>query len=116
MKSIKQIEQDMDAIQTAISTGLDLKKIHITRMKKKYAFLKVCKMYLQTTPTRDFLDKEKERLSTRVNLINAGYVPDKRLIQANMRKEEQAEHRDYNKIMGLPKIKEQLKSIIFLLS
>jgi hypothetical protein len=117
MKSIKKIEQEMNNIQVEISTNSkEYTETAINRMKKRHSFLCVCKMYLESKPTDDFLEKEKERLSTRINLINAGYEPDQRLIDAGLKKEEQSEHKDYNKIMGLPKIKEQLKSIQFLLS
>lgn len=115
MKTINQVVQEMNEIQVAISTGSH-KQIQISRMKKRYSFLKLCKMYLKEEPTNDFLYKESERLSNRVDLINKGYKPDQRLIDANLRKEEQAEHKDYNKIMGLPKVKEQLRAIQFLIS
>lgn len=116
MKSIKQIQDEMNSIQVEISTGKDLSDTMINRLKKRYSFMVMCKMYLESNPTVEFLDKEKDRLSNRVNLINAGYEPNQRLIEANLRKEEQAEHNDYNKIMGLKLVKDQLQSIKFILS
>lgn len=116
MKSIKQLQQEMANIQVQISTEDDLSTPAINKLKKRYSFLKLCIMYLEEKPTIEFLDKEKDRLTNRVNLINAGYEPDKRLIASGLKKEEQAEHSDYNKLMGMPKLKEQLKSISFLLS
>ncbi len=115
MKSIKSIEQEMTNIQVSLSTE-EHKKSVISRMKKRHSFLLTCKMYLKTNPTTEFIHKEKERLITRINLINAGYTPDKRLIDNGFRKEEQKEHADYNKIMGLGKCKDQLKAISFLIS
>jgi len=116
MKSISQIDNEINGLQVQLSTSKDLKKSDVTKIKKRHSFLKICKMYIESNTTHEFLNKEKDRLQNKVNLINAGYVPDKRLINSGLKKEEQKEHQDYNKIMDLPKFKEQLRSVIFLLS
>ena len=116
MKTATQIQKEMDALQVEISTNKDLTKPQRTRIRKRYQFLNLCKTYIQGEPTKEYLQKEKDRLNNKVNLINAGYIPDQRLIDACLKKEEQKEHKDYNKIMGLAKFKDQLRSIQFLLS
>ena len=116
MKSIKKIEQEMDSIQVEISTNsVYYKETDINRMKKRYIFLKMCYMYIESSPTDDFLNKEKDRLLNKINLINAGYEPNMKLIERGLKKEEQDEHKFYNKIMNVSKFKEQLKCINFLI-
>lgn len=114
MKTATQIKAEMDSLQVELSTR-DLKKQQIAKIKKRYAFLKVCMAYINSEPTHEFLHKEKERLNNKINLINAGYIPDQRLIDSGFKKQEKKEHQDYNKIMSLDKFKEQLKSINFLI-
>jgi hypothetical protein len=42
----------------------------LNRAKKRIQFLKVCKAYLESEPTTEFLNKEKERLEKRLRLID----------------------------------------------
>jgi len=116
MKQVIKIKSEMTDLQVEISTGKDLKRAQIKRLKTRYQFLQLCVSYLQTEPSVDYIKKEKERLQNKINLINAGYFPDKRLIEAGLRREEQKEHKQYNKIMSLDKFKAQLKAINYLLS
>jgi len=115
MKSAIEIKNEMTSLQSELCTK-GLNKTEISKIKKRFEFLKICKAYVETEPTHDFLHREKERLQNKIKLINAGYKPDKRLIDMGFKKEEQRDHLDYNKIMGLPKFKEQLRSINFMLS
>jgi len=114
MKSSTEIKNEMLSLQSELCTK-GLKKTEISKIKKRYEFLKICKMYIESGPTHDFLHKEKERLQNKIKLINAGYKPDKRLIANGFKKEEQKEHKDYNKIMGIDKFKAQLKGIQYLI-
>ena len=115
MKTERQLKEEMDSIQVDLSTK-DLKKMQISRLKKRYSFLKLCVHYLQSQPTKEFLQSEKERLNNKINLINAGYVPNEMYLKQGLHKEEKKEHKDYNKIMSMAKYQEQLKSIKFLIS
>lgn len=115
MKKVSKLTEEMDLIQVEISTG-DLKKNEISKLKKRYSFLKLCVSYIQSNPTSEFLQNEKKRLSNKIKLINDGYIPNKRFLEQGLYKEEKKEHKDYNKIMGIDKWKEQLKSIVFLIN
>jgi len=116
MKTITEIQKEMDSIKVdMMSNTKNISKSDKTKLKKRHQFLTICKMYLESNPTEEYLVKEKERLNSRVTAINKGYVPDKRLIEAGLKKEERKEHADYNKIMGLTKTRNQLQSIKFLL-
>jgi len=116
MKTITAVQKEMDSIKVdMMSNTKNISKSDRTKLKKKYEFLAICKMYLEHNPTEEYLMKEKERLSSRINAINKGYIPDERLIESGLKKEERKEHADYNKIMGLTKTKNQLQSIQFLL-
>jgi len=115
MKSSIEIKNEMTSLQADLCTK-GLKKMEVSKIKKRYEFLKICKMYIESNPTHEFLHKEKDRLQNKINLINAGYKPDQKLIDRGFKKEEQKEHKDYNKIMGIAKFKEQLKGIQYLIS
>jgi len=116
MKTITIIQKEMGSIQVDLSSSKGLSKSDVTKLKKKYSFLKMCKMYLESNPTEEYLLKEKEKLNARINAINSGYIPDQRLIDAGLKKEERKERADYNKIMGITKTRNQLQAIKFLLS
>ncbi len=115
MRSLVEIKAEMDGIQVALSTGKKLTKEFIAKEKKRYSFLKLCKVYLEGDPLEGFIKAEKMRIQNRIKVINEGYKPNQRLIDAELKKEERKEHKDYNNIMGLPKCKQQLKAINFLL-
>lgn len=82
------------------------------RLKKDFDWLKVCYMYLTTNPTELFLEQEKDRLANRLRLIESGYVYDERQTLDAQKKDK----KDYEKTMGVAKIKEQLKTIKFILN
>ncbi len=116
MKSIRELQQEMDNIQVEISTNMKAyTEVQVNRMKKRFAFLGMCRAYLESLPTEDFLNKEKDRLNNKINLINAGYVPNQKLLDAGLNKQEQEEHKEYNKLMNMAKWKGQLKAIKFLI-
>ncbi len=115
MRTAVSIKAEMDSIQVSLSTGRGLTKQFIAKEKKRHSFLKLCKAYLEGDPAHEFIAKEKKRIQERIKLIDAGYKPNQRLIDAELVKEERKEHADYNKIMGMQKCKDQLKAINFLL-
>jgi hypothetical protein len=115
MKKVKQIKEEMNNIQVELSTGKHESQTLINRIKKKYQFLGLCKWYIESNPTEEFIGKEKERLVNKISLINDGYIPNERLIAHGLIKQEAEERKDYHLIMNTKKFKEQLKAINFLI-
>ena len=76
------------------------------RNKLRQSFLKTCLLYINTQPKEDYLKSEAERISNRINLL----LKDK---DFNNNKKAKAE---YEKEMGIVKIRKQLTTINFLLN
>lgn len=89
-------------------------KKEITALRKRLPFIKTCILYLELSPSEEFIQKEKDRISNLIEAVNKRYseLPknDKMtLSEANkMKKEFEA---DYE----VPKYKSQLKALNFLL-
>lgn len=128
MKSLNEIEKEIkfiiDLNENERINRVGQKKSVIDRRKKRIAFLKLCKEYLSSSPTQDFLSKEKERIENRITAIETSYnvnsldpsLKVKKTRKGFTSKNELEIMKDYKKVMGIPELKEQLKSITFLLN
>lgn len=89
-------------------------KATIKRDKTRQAFIKTCLLYINTSPNEDYLKREAERISNRINLLLKGYRPldDERHTKSQITKHKN----EYEKEMGVPKIRKQLTTINFLLN
>jgi hypothetical protein len=108
----------MRSVEQIISVIEQLKESDFDEMKpaKKKAvfnrinFLITCQRYLESKPSEDFLRKEESRLSRRIDLIDKGLHA---YCQSSVSK---SAKRDYEKENGIPTLKEQLKTIKYLLN
>lgn len=91
MITIKTVTQQISEILNV--ERKDLKPSQETALKKKLAFLTQMKNYLESNPTEAFLEKEKDRLIHRLNLLKGDYpsLPDVD------KKTEQAAIKEYEK-------------------
>lgn len=76
----------------------------IKKMKARKEYLELCISYLKTNPTPEYIAKEKQRLLNRNDLIMKG-------LPSNASKKEK---RDYEKLMDLPKVRLQLRTLNFI--
>jgi len=65
MKTIKAINKEIEEIVS--------KAFPTTRDKNRVAFLRQCVRYLETEPSQEFLDSEKERLKREVQVLENRY-------------------------------------------
>lgn len=106
MKEVKSIQTEIDSLLEELKHAEKDKPLF-----KRLQFLKVCKMYLETNPSEDFIKKEKSRLSKRIQLLRDGYSgykakdPDPKKWKS-----------EYNKATGLNQLNVQLRTINFLLN
>lgn len=129
MKSAEFLQKEINSIIDATATNnqeiaklrkvenindLDRKRIKsikaaIKRDKTRQAFLKTCLLYINTSPNEDYLKREVERISNRINLLLKGYRPldDERHTKSQITKHKN----EYEKEMGVPKIRKQLTTI-----
>lgn len=112
MKNIKEIQKEVDEIIEAIKESRGKKKGEsgfltsgaIKKFMSRKDYLNVCMDYLRTNPTTEFIQKEKDRLLKRNDLIM------KEMPERLGKKEK----RDYEKLMDLPKIRLQLRTLQFI--
>lgn len=136
MKSLQEIQKEIDLIFEASETErknkTEQKKSVITRRKKRIVFLRTCIAYLQSGATENFLLKEKERLENKISAIQLSFVADDidpkyaikkgdvikngELVRGNVSKNELELKNDYEELMGVDVIHEQLKMIDYLLN
>jgi predicted nuclease with TOPRIM domain len=107
MKKLKDIKTEMELLMA--TNGGNESSINAAR--KRLQFLSVCKNYLETKPTEDFLLQEKERIKKRISLLEE-WFPAYKGISTDQRKW----RAEYNKETGVGTLKTQLKTINFLLN
>jgi len=89
-------------------------KAAMKRDKSRQAFIKTCLLYIKTQPNEDYLKKEADRISNRINLLMEKYKP---LTDSRFTKSQVSVHKkSYEKEMGIPKIRTQLTTLNFLLN
>ena len=116
MKTIKKLQSEMDSVKSEIENyqKIDTPE-NIRRVKKcrtRFSHLKWCKQYIESNPTQAFLEKERDRLSNRINKFLENYIEP---VMAN-KSEATKEKKAFEKDMGIPKIRKQLTAINFLLN
>lgn len=116
MKTIKKLQSEIDDKLSDIN---NYNKSNDPKIKKKLkpaklrlAYLKMCMMYVESQPTVEFIMKERDRLSDRVTAFLNVYEEPK-----NVTGTLGAKHRkDYEREMGIPKIRKQLTALKYLLN
>ena len=115
MQTEKQLKKEIDNILSEIKEAgkIDSKESGKLerKLKKKLQYLKTCLLYLETRPTKTFLEKEKDRLLNRINLIQKQLE-----IPENVARSEATKIRSkFEKQWDVPKLKTHLSTINFLL-
>jgi len=121
MKNVKDLQKEIDEI-TANKKRKEkevgyLKPGVIKKMRARKDYLATCIAYLNTNPTQEFIQKEKERLMKRNNLIMEDLPKEQKFTnkdgKLNLKAHKKAK-RDYEKLMGLPHIRLQLRTLQFI--
>ena len=113
MKTIKQLREDIAEITNTIEKT-DLTVSVENRLRKRILFLRHCIMYLETKPDRDFLVKNMEGLEKFINAkMEQLVIPNEdKLTRPQISKIK----KDYEEMFAIPKMREQVKAIRFLLA
>ncbi|MET7253441.1 hypothetical protein [Dyadobacter fermentans] len=86
--------------------------------KKRIEYLNECVLYLETSPTEEFLEREVKRLEANIVYIDKQF--DKWLsrqhFSAQAPHQRQKSKKTFEKESGIPKLRQQLKTIEFLLN
>jgi len=106
LRSVKEIEYD---IQNILSNHSNPKGL----LKQKYEMLKVCRLYILTNPSIEFIQKQLENANMKLlKIIEAG--PKEELYRFT-----EAYKKDmdiYQKKEAVPHIRQQIKALEYLLS
>ena len=112
MKNINELIEECGSISAEILLNKNRKRGEVgyitpggvKKMKARKEYLTTRISYLQTNPSPEFLKKEKDRLLNRNNIIMEGMpkIADKKT------------KREYEKLMDLPKIRLQLRTLNFI--
>lgn len=117
---IPNLVSQMERLQIGINKSKTDKETSLLRkqkktMKKRLEFLTFCRNYIETNPSPDFVKKESERLTNRINMFMKNYEPPKNA-ETMFLKDVKAHKKAFEKEMGIPKIKTQLTTLNFLLN
>lgn len=112
MKTIPQIKKEIEEISNTLKTQ-ELKKPEERKLRKKIPYLRTCILYLETTPSPSFLKQEIERIENKITLRMSGFVlegvdqmPKSFALKAR---------KNYEKQYDVPKLREQVRTMRFLL-
>jgi hypothetical protein len=117
MKSASELKTEIAAIIKEIDTerGCQTKESDraVKKLESRLEYVKTCLLYIESAPQEGYLEKERSRLENRVNLFMEGYVG---IDAERFSKSEVTKHRkEYEKEMGIPKLRKWLSTLNFLL-
>jgi hypothetical protein len=108
MKTIQEIKNEIRELERTPQG--ELKSAEFKKILTKIDNLKTLVKYLETNPCEKFIEKEIERLKNRITKTQVGFVsqwePDTKYYKK--------ERANYLKEMGVPKLRQQLQSLLFL--
>ena len=116
MKTINDINKKMAEAHKLLveSSKIDTKKAKniCKRLNKQLRFLKLIKTYLESNPRPEFVQSELETITMRIGRIDEGY-----LVWAAGRAitSYKDPKKAYTNEMGLPQLKEQMKTLKYIL-
>ena len=125
MKTVQFFKDEISKIKNEMQTAKDLlsqpkldEKVAkqqrgvIKRGKKKIEEYTFFMRYVETNPTKEFLEKESDRLCNRINLLSENLRP---IGETNMSKSVYSKYKkDYEKGLDIPKLRKQLAAVNFL--
>ena len=118
MKTIELLQKEKESLIVQIDDHQSgrYKITNIRRVKQRLSFVKKCIEYLRTNPDQSFLEKEKGRLNKRIDLFKQAYIePDREHLEKMTGREASKLRIDYEKNMGIPKLRKHLRTINYLL-
>lgn len=117
MKTVKDVQKEIADIKsevTKLDKSKEKKDIALRkRLRGKLPQLKQYVLYLETSPTKEYCEKEVDRISNRINEIMKLYIP---LDADRFKKGEISAHKkSFEKQWDIPKVRKQLMAISYIL-
>ncbi len=119
-EEIKSLESEAAGIKVDLNSGKKMLTAESNRLKKRFtaigkrvSFLRMCARYLETQPSTEFLQKEENRLKTRLELIDGEF---KKKFGSVFYKVSKEDKKEFYKAWDTTTIKSHLKNIQFLIN
>jgi hypothetical protein len=107
---MRRLEEVNEEISKLLETNRrETKRTVLSRILKRLEFLKLIKNYLTENPTEEFVSKEIARIENRINALMA-------LFDAKAYKEPKKAMEKFERDNGIPKLREQLRALRFILN
>jgi hypothetical protein len=106
MRSLLDVKTEIAEIITSREDGMT--KYQYARAKSRLAFLKVIEMYLENAPEELFISREIKRLENRISLICNNF-------NDSEYKDPKEARKKFEKEMGIPDLRTQLRALRFIL-
>jgi hypothetical protein len=113
MKTIAQIKQKKADIKHSIESGKTLTAAGEKRLRKKIPFLNTCILYLETNPQPSFIKSELEQTEAKITILMSRFVLNN--VDEIPKSEVSRMRREHEKKYGIKILREQIKTLIFLL-
>ena len=111
MITVKSIDEEINECLN-LRMMQDVKAAQLSKAANRIEFLKTVKMYIQSEPTEAFCKKELDRLESRVTKLQGDYP----VLKNCDRKTQTAKIKEYEKELGIPALKLQIKTLRFILN
>lgn len=108
MKTVKDLDKMIEECMNDPCHYDETKKGKSNRIKNKMEFYKTIRLYLETNPSIEFLEKDRERMLNRTAAIKHAYTPPDRPNKSHKSA--------YLKEMGVTELKRKIRTIDFILS
>lgn len=112
MRTIKEMLVEIADIKHDIETR-EMKKPEETRLRKRVAFLRTCIRYIETNPDENFISDQIKMVESKINLRMKGFNED--AFNGLAKSEVSKMRRAYEKEYEIPKLRNQVKTMRFLL-
>ena len=111
MKTIESVTQEINEALKSITK--DSGKAEVEAVKRDVAFLRQCKLYLDSSPRQEFIQKQRDEIQRRINLIPSHY---KEWQYGRVLTKYKDPYKTYQAEMNYSGLKVQLKTLDYLLS
>ena len=111
MKSLTELKTEINEILTLQMEKM--KKRDYKKAVRRLEFLKVCLRYIESGATEEFVNKEIERLTNRINAFRENYDTWLKFTDTDSIKGNKMTF--YDREMGITKLRKQISSLRFIL-
>lgn len=111
MKTVRQLQNELSDLKVKIEQEDDKKKEK--KLRKKIPYLNTCIMYLESNPDELFIKQEIEKVETKINLRMQQFILDD--IENKPKSLVSKLKRQHEKQYDIPKLREQVRTLRYLL-